>query len=299
MMKLGPLFQLALLFIIFILVLQSHMRSSFAQEKLLQFREEESQLMLHLQKIERHSLRLHENIRRRLQKAGIPEDDEDPLLTQTSQLYQMSEELNEQVGSLEESIKHQSRDNIIRELGEGPVKVVLELEFLDKDESLVAQPPNNFQRRRTESNTQISILLWPETPHAAWTWLEQIERHIWDGAVFHWSTSQPVLEVAPSKADPLQRGRLEFTEHVTDHSNWHGAWTVGMRETNGKLQMFFNLQDNAEYQKHETCVGKVLDGFDALQRLLEAPRRQNGDVSSIRIKKANAMHVTKRELGIV
>jgi hypothetical protein len=43
-------------------------------------------------------------------------------------------------------------------------------------------------------------------------------------------------------------------------------------------------------------VGKVIDGFDALQRLLEVSRSQRYEKdASIPIRKANAMHVTKKE----
>jgi len=54
--------------------------------------------------------------------------------------------------------------------------------------------------------------------------------------------------------------------------------------------MYFNLKDNTNQHRHETCVGKVIDGFDALQRLLEVSRARKDD-SIIRIKKAGATHV--------
>jgi hypothetical protein len=299
--------QLLLLFCILLFVLQADARASFAADQLLQFNEEESMLLLKLQRIEHQSIQLHENIRKRLQRAGIQynnddadadeEGGDDPFGKQMSHLYEMSDELNEQVGTLRQRITKSSIDDIIEEYGEGPIKVVLELEFLELDHDDDHRPTTTYRDNEAKS-TRMSILLWPDTPHAAWTWLEQIGRHIWDDAEFRWeSPTQPSLELTPTKMDPLQRGQLEFVEHH-DHPNLHGAWTVGLRETEeGMLQMFLNLQENGEYQKHETCVGKVVDGFHALQKLMEATRL-NGNASSIRVKRMSAMHMSKRDMAM-
>jgi cyclophilin family peptidyl-prolyl cis-trans isomerase len=300
--KLEQIMQLALIFIICTFVLQAHSRASMAAEQMQLFKEEESILLLQLQKIERQSIQLHENLRGRLRRAGIVSKDEDsedggdPLGAQQMQLYEMTQELNDQVETLQNRIQTSARDHIIQEYGEGPVKVVLELEFMNEQGANGKHSEDNFHRRNQESSTRLTIVLWPDTPHAAWTWLEQMGRHIWDDVSFRWSTTQPILELTPNKADPLKRGRLEFAEHF-DHEHLHGAWTVGLRQEGdtGKLQLFLNLQDNAAYQRHESCVGKVVDGFDALQRLLEAAR-VTGDVSTIRVGEASAMHMTKREL---
>merc|ERR1712238_204287 len=41
-------------------------------------------------------------------------------------------------------------------------------------------------------------------------------------------------------------------------------------DINNNLEMFINLSDNQQLYQHEaTCVGKIIDGFDTVQRLLE------------------------------
>ena len=60
--------------------------------------------------------------------------------------------------------------------------------------------------------------------------------------------------------------------------------------------MYINLQDNSNLHKHETCVGKIIDGFDALQRLLEAVRGEQD--ASIAIRKATAMHYVTKKAGM-
>jgi len=181
----------------------------------------------------------------------------------------------------------------------------------------------------TNKSTKISIVLWPDTPHAAWTWLQQIQKEIWDGAYLQMDASSTIFQFKPPKPNRRMRttatttndadnadnagdggddSYLEFIEqHPMIHDNEeyvknhdldvnHGAWTVGLRETsmttsskrrkregkqhsndndndidnNNNLEMFINLSDNQHLYQHEaTCVGKIIDGFDTLQRLLE------------------------------
>merc|ERR1711971_44027 len=139
---------------------------------------------------------------------------------------------------------------------------------------------------------RISILLWHDTPHAAWTWLQQIGNNIWDGVRFKWQQGH-IIDAIPLRSDP-DYGKIKFVEHS---QYAHQAWTVGVRESDkGALGMYINLQDNSGLHKHETCVGKIIDGFDSLQRLLEAARVEN--YSSIAIRKATAMHYVDKKAGI-
>jgi hypothetical protein len=285
-MKLGHILQVVIVLAVTALVWESHHKALFAAEQLSQFKEEESLLLLHLQKIEQQSIQLHENLSRLAQsgvKASANEGarksggdvDFELIHKQTQQLYQMESELNHEVETLQKRIAQSARNHIVSEFGEGPVQVIFELDF---------GPGSSGPK-------EINILLWHDTPHAAWTWLEQIGRHVWDDAHFDWQQGH-ILDALPQKADP-SGGKIEFVEHST-HA--HEAWTVGIRELEtGVMSIYVNLQDNTNIHKHETCVGKVIDGFDALQRLLEVARNQEeGAQSVITVKKATARHVTKK-----
>jgi hypothetical protein len=317
-MKLGHVLQVVIVLAVMALVYESHHKALFATSQLIQFKEEESLLLLHLQKIEQQSIQLHENLSR-LARMGINggggsaaavadsnrlsgggdeledgsnggggrEVDFDLIHKQTQQLYQMEEELNHEVKTLQSRIQLSARNHIIQEFGEGPVQVVLELDFGGNN--------NNEQNSSGQGPHRISILLWHDTPHAAWTWLEQIGNNIWDGAEFKWQQGH-IIDAVPNHihgSNP-DDGKIEFVEH-SQHS--HQAWTVGVRESDkGAMGMYINLQDNSDLHKHETCVGKVIDGFDALQRLLEAARGEQD--SSIAIRKATAMHYVTKKAGI-
>jgi len=324
--------QLALLFIIAVLVLWSRSQAAFASDTLLRLRESESMGLLKLHRLESHSMHVHELMRNRVlrengkskdtddyedlldgeepQEAIDPEDD--PLLDQYQQLAQMSADLRQHaaVTTLQSTIQETAIENMIDIYGEGPVKVVIELDFGDK--SFIAHN-NNRKARHTHDmakGTYLSIVLWPDTPHAAWAWLEQIGRSVWDGSTIEWNSSSTLLQFQPTKDDPEDRGQIEFVEGHPKHEEsnpdmHHGAWTIGLRETlgdeenKGRLEMFINLGDNQEERKHETCVGKVFDGFDALQRLLEGTDvTDDGSVkTNVTVKSVNAMHLTHKEFG--
>jgi Cyclophilin type peptidyl-prolyl cis-trans isomerase/CLD len=289
-MKMGNILQVLIVLAVTALVWESHHKALFASEQLKQFKDEESLLLMHLQKIEQQSIQLHENLSRLAEvgtggrltgdgrnAASGGKVDFDLIHKQTQQLYQMEEELNQEVKTLQTRIQQSARNHIIQEFGEGPVQINLELDFGKHEKEL----PN-----------KISILLWHDTPHAAWTILEQIGRSVWDGAEFQW-TQGHIIDALPHTPDPMG-GKIEFLEQ-SHHG--HEAWTVGVRESeSGAMGMYINLQDNTNVHKHETCVGKIIDGFDALQRLLEATRSQRDEPSApVMVRKASAMHVTKKD----
>lgn len=286
-MKLGHILQIGIVLSVAVLVWESHNRALFAANQISLYQDEQSLLLLHLQKLEQQSIQLHENLSRLAEsgiKTGVTPDkkaggggdvDFDLIHKQTQQLYQMEEELNQEVHTLQNKIQQSARNHIVAEYGEGPVQVVLELDFGDQ---------------KQEGPSRVSILLWHETPHAAWTWLEQIGRNIWTGAKFEWQHGN-IIDAIPIAADP-QGSKVEFLEQ-SHHS--HERWSVGLRETEeGVMTMYINLEDNSSVHRHETCVGKINDGFDAVQRLLVASR--DGDSGNvITIKNAYATHVTKKE----
>eukprot|EP00536_Pseudo-nitzschia_multiseries_P011568 jgi/Psemu1/67952/estExt_Genemark1.C_4020015 len=386
-MKLGHLLQVVIVLAVVALVYESHHKALFATQQLTQFKDEESLLLLHLQKIEQQSIQLHENLGRLAQahmenrnngdnnnnndgnnnnNDGANENDDnnkrndlddvtgndrevdfDLIHKQTQQLYQMEEELSHEVQTLQKRIQLSARNHIIREFGEGPVQVVLELGFGNNGNERGHEHGHGHDDPSSSAVHKISILLWHDTPHAAWTWLEQIGNHLWDGAELHWQQGN-IIETIPNEdrlADyyyAADRDRSSFgggssignggsngIEFVEQSQHAHQAWTVGVREhpvrtrdgssSRNALGMYINLQDNSKLHTHEACVGKIIDGFDALQKILEATRSQhknngNGNAngngkdgvgetsssssSTVVIRKATAMHYVTKKAGM-
>jgi len=341
----GVCLQLILLLVISVLVVCSRSQAALTTETLLHLQEFESLSLLKLHRLESHSMHVHELMRNRMVKNKDTDDledymmengeydsenekvidpENDPLMDQYQQLAKMSLDLRKHadVTALQHSIQETAIDEIISVYGEGPVKVVVELDFGDKH-SFIAHN-NNYHHKHQEQaqsarhthnmikGTYISIVLWPDTPHAAWSWLEQIRRSVWDGSSIGFNPTSTLLQFQPTKDDPMDRGHLEFVEgHPSQEKSnpdmHHGAWTIGLRETigsdddsnkKGTMEMFINLADNQEARKHETCIGKIFDGFDALQRLLEGTAlAPNGEAdTNVTVKSVIAMHLTHKEL---
>lgn len=326
----GVCLQLVLLVVIALLVMWSRSQAALATDTLLHLRETESVSLLKLHRLESHSMHVHELMRNRLlrengklkdtddledlldgedpEEAIDPKDD--PLMDQYQQLSQMAFDLRNHaaVTTLQSTIQETAIDKMTDLFGEGPVKVVVDFDFGDK--SFIANDNNRQNARTLTKGTYISIVLWPDTPHAAWTWLDQIGRGVWDGSAIGWDPTSTLLQFQPTKEDPKDRGHLEFVEgHPSQQESnpdmHHGAWTIGLRETIGddqktsSLEMFINLSNNKNERKHETCVGKIFDGFDVLQRLLEGTEvTEYGDaVTKVTVKSVSAMHMTHQEFG--
>jgi len=284
--------------------------------------------LLKLHRLESHSIHVHELMRNRiLRESGRSKDTDDledlfdgedppeaidprddPLLGQYQQLSRLATDLRKHadIMTLQSTLQETAIDEIVSTYGEGPVKVVVELDFADK-KLLVFSQTNN---RKMAERSSISIILWPDTPHAAWTLLEQIQRSLWDGSFVKLNPTSTVLQFGPTKDDPKDRGHLEFVEShpPSDARNngdfHHGAWTIGLREaisedhSKSNLEMFINLADNSDERKHETCIGMIFDGFDTLQRLLEGVEvTPNGNAkTNVAVKTVRAMHMNHHEL---
>jgi hypothetical protein len=275
------------------LVWHAYIRTQTIQARLDLFHDKESLSLFHLKTVEQHLTNLHENFARlnEVNSAAttLPEHhepknkefvDADLIRVQTQQLYQMEEELDHELRTLQTTIQHVARSSIVDAYGEGPVQVVLELDFQEA-ESLLSY---------TEHNT-ISVLLWYDTPHAAWTWLQQIRAGSWSNASFRMGKGSLSIDAIPTENATLTSdSQLKFVEKS---KKTHEPWTVGLQQTDKGMELFINLQDNSVVHKSDVCVGKVIDGFDALQLLVEASRRADGTDRVVRMKTAVATHLAR------
>jgi len=275
--------QIFVIIAITFLVFDSYKKAMVTSERLELFQEHEGRMMLHLQRIEQHSKHLHEsmislsdvadmvtNADSRTTFQGKPVDS-NLIRVQAQQLHEMEEELDHELQALQTKMQNVARSGIVRTYGEGPVQVTLDLNFPGN-----SKDPGN--------HNVITILLWYDTPHAAWTWLQQIRRGEWNGAPFT-TIKSGAIDSTPMIANT---GSLDFVEKS---QKAHEAWTVGLSDHGNSLGLFINLQDNSATRKHDVCVGKVIDGFDALQRLVDVTRA--GKMRrSVTINRASATHLS-------
>ncbi|GAX29541.1 hypothetical protein FisN_36Hh035 [Fistulifera solaris] len=251
--------QTLVLLIVTCLVWESYHRAMITSEQFEKLKHDESIIMLHLQGLERKSMQLHEVLGRLsdgtvIQNVNKPNNNnnDEPvdaklIHVQTQQLYQMEEELQHELKGLQTKLQQVARSSIVGTYGEGPVQVSFDIN-IGKD---------------TE---RISISLWYDTPHAAWTLIDQIRSGKWTGSQFVLAPNGATLTALP----PEPTAPLDFVETASEK---HEAWTVGLAENDaGGLSLFINLQDNSADRKFDVCVGKVVEGFGSLQKLVSSLR---------------------------
>jgi len=276
--------QLFVIIAISLLVFDSYTKAVETSDRLNLFQQQENRMMLHLQRIEQHSKHLHESMISLSDVADMVTNpgskplprgssvDSNLIRVQAQQLTDMEQELDHELRALQAKMQNVARSSIVRTYGEGPVQITLDLNF-----------PGG--PREPGDHSMITILLWYDTPHAAWTLLQQIRRGEWNGASFGGNPKGGMIEAAPMIGNA---GTIDFVEKS---QKGHEAWTVGLTDLGNSLGMFINLQDNTETHKRDVCVGKVIDGFEALQRLVSHTGKAK-QKRQVTIKKATAMHLS-------
>jgi len=283
------LFQLFAALVVTCLVYESYRRALSTTEQFAKLRHDESMVLLHLRKVEQSSIHLHEQLTRlndgtvlEFKETDAGSQDGSPvdaelIRVQTQQLVQMEEELQHELRGLQTKLQHSARTAITEAYGEGPVQVSFDLDFGDVMEA-----------------ERIVISLWYDTPYAAWLLLDQVRRGQWKGARFSLDKGMSIS----ATPDKLETDRMiDFIEQGHEK---HEAWTVGLADVEGGgFSLFINLQDNTGPNKRKVCVGKVIEGFGTLQKLIASTRKFDGTDRAITIKHATGSRMpTSNSAGI-
>lgn len=282
-MKSPNFIALVLLFCVACFTAGSYHKVFAASTQLDALQREESLLLVHLHKIEEQLVQLHENLRRLTDRSegsvsvtgGGPQRlslDSDLLDVQMRKLREMEAELDHEVRSLQSKLSDSAKRSIVNSFGEGAVQVDLDISFgPENDNALV-------------SNT-LTIRLWHDTPHTAWTFLQQIENGSWNGAKFSVFQGRALL-VQTENGDGVVEPQVDFIEHS---QKGHDRYTVGLNE-NG---IILNIQDNRDYFKKEASVGVITAGFDTLRQLVTEVEGQHSETATIR--RASVSHLRKEQ----
>jgi hypothetical protein len=252
---LGHLVQTLVVMTIFYLVFDAHHKVSEASLRLEHYKNEETILVNQMDRIEGRAMQLQEQLKRlREDTLSIPEG-ESAFAAETVQLHKdiaavkrSHTEVDREVHALQEFLQQGARQEIMERYGSGSVHVNLDLGLVGED-----------------GPKALTIELFEETPHANWVFLQQILQGDWKDSKFIWHPAHMIL-ATPAHATNT---KLEFVEK-SFHK--HQAWTVGLTPSeNGSYNFFVNLLDNGEAHEGDVCLGKIVGGFDALQRLMHVP----------------------------
>ena len=260
---------LGLLFCVACFTASSYRKVFDATNQLVSVQRGESMMLLHLHKLEEQLIELHNYIRHLTDRSdgsfvttGGPKKlavDSDLLDIQMRKLREMEAELDHEVRTLQSRLSESAKRSIVNNFGEGAVQVDLDISFGANDNVLV-------------SNT-ISIRLWHDTPHSAWTFLQQVENGSWNGSKFSAYHGRALLiqnesggEVSP-QVDFIERSKTG-----------HDKFTVGLTDSG----IILNTQDNRDFFKKEASVGIIVSGFDTLRQIVNEVEGQHGDSAIIR-----------------
>lgn len=240
---------------------------------------EESLLLLHLHKLEGQLIDLHDNLRRLTDRSGGSPAmeggsqrlavDSELLDVQMRKLREMEAELDHEVRSLQSRLSETAKRSIVSNFGEGAVQVDVDISFGDQQDNTLV------------SNT-VSIRLWHDTPHTAWTFLQQVQNGGWNGAKFSVYHGRALL-VQTENGDEVTP-QVDFIERS---QRGHDRYTVGLTD-NG---IILNIQDNREYFKKEASVGVITSGFDTLRQLVTEVEGSHSENAIV--KRASVSHLRK------
>mmetsp|Transcript_9412 Transcript_9412/g.20312 ORF Transcript_9412/g.20312 Transcript_9412/m.20312 type:complete len:610 (-) Transcript_9412:471-2300(-) len=234
----------------------------------------ESKLLVHMHKVEQQALQFAESLKRLNERnEGVAADaerqvDGDVIRSQIDKLREMESELDHEVRALRKRIQVSAKQSLIEKFGEGAVQVFLDVQAEDEH-------GQSDGKKHT-----ISIRLWYDTPHSAWTFLQQIEAGVWTGATF--SLQQGRSLVADPVTTPL-RPSLDFVE---SSDRGHERYTITLTDN----ALSINLQDNRKVYRQEACVGVIFEGFDVLHSIVK-----DTSTKTVKIVQAMASHMKRAD----
>jgi cyclophilin family peptidyl-prolyl cis-trans isomerase len=172
---------------------------------------------------------------------------------------------NARADSLRERVRTLSRHEALQKYGPGPHRVEIELIFAPDER------PNSFIVELAPLDTM---------PHSVDTFLEMVSSGLWDGCSFVMNAVHvvkasplPVDEHAVDKLDAFEKKglhHLAFSEFSEDYN--HEPYTLGFAGGDSP-SWYINTEDNTDFHRGEPCFGKVVSGFDTIDKLKTRPTK--------------------------
>jgi len=182
------------------------------------------------------------------------------------------------------------RRNVLQDFGEGPYHVMIELEL-----------PPKYAVSGTTDQIVVELARLDLMPYTVNFFLKQVSAKLYDGTSFgrnagHVLQAWPLPYFANPDADMLtpfvDRGldMLSFQEYNDNYP--HDKYTLGFAGRPGGVHFYISLEDNTWTNAPDPCFGKVVHGFEALERMQQIPTIDDDSVmvESIGIKRVTVLH---------
>jgi cyclophilin family peptidyl-prolyl cis-trans isomerase len=216
----------------------------------------------------------------------------------------------EMIEAAKQEIQRADRQSVLDEFGEGPYRVEIELDFPpDSPMSDLPSPPTKFV---------IELAPLDLMPHSVHLFLAMVRNKLWDGCSFMRNAghviqagSTPYYKNKGMQQQLVQAFRESGLKSVVFqeyHESFpHVAYTVGFAGRPGGPDFYVSLIDNTRNHgpggqvayDHPTeadpCFGKVVEGFDAIDRMHMMPVKPGGFqgmVNNVGIAYARVLDIT-------
>jgi len=197
------------------------------------------------------------------------------------------DEVYEEPWRLEQTV---GREVVLEDFGEGPYHVMIELEL-----------PPKYVVPGTTDQIVVELARLDLMPYTINFFLEQVSAKLYDGTSFgrnagHVLQAWPLPYFANPDADTLTEfidsglDKLSFREYNDNYP--HEKYTVGFAGRPGGVHLYISLQDNTRINAPDPCFGKVVHGFEALERMQQIPTIDDDSllVERIGIKRVTVLH---------
>lgn len=165
--------------------------------------------------------------------------------------------------------------------GLGPYKIEIELSYPHIPPE---DHPNPLSWQRISKWIVIELAPLDLMPHSVNMFLRQVHHKMWDGMTLTLSNEQK-LQFGPRHGNIQDQRRfgtnfsnLLYQEYSDQYP--HQKWTIGYAGRPAGPDFYINLSDNSEsfgpkgdkHNEADPCFGKVVEGFDVLERIGMIPR---------------------------
>jgi hypothetical protein len=239
--------QLLALFAFGIVIYDSRYKLHHHRKQLQQYDEERAHILEQMTWIDNAAKKVHRKYSRQDLLLENLSGEHATLEQETKeQLLQETVLVREELEKLQLKIQANARSRIRGRFGDSPVQVSLAL------------PP--------DGNEHLVIALSDDTPHAASTFLEQVELNMWDELDVQRLHHGSILRL--SSKIPSTTPVLEFVEKSR---GCHTAGSVALHQLDSaefhSLVLRIHTEDHIRQLEGDVCIGQVIRGLETLQEL--------------------------------
>lgn len=236
------LLQLLVLVVLAGIVFDGHHRVKKHKVQLQQYDEERAHLLEQMMWIDKAAKKVH-------QKAQL---DKDVHAETKEELEQDVLQSRQELEKLQLRIQLNARDQLSSHFDDKPVQARLQIQTIHNEKEL----------------HHIVMALSEDTPHAAATLVNQIEKHLWDEIIYQKVTDETSGHsyVQATAKHPITTPLLEFVEKSRGCSE---RGSVALRQLEERdlhvIVLRFNMQANTPMDDYDVCVGTVVHGLELLE----------------------------------